>query len=302
MINKVLFMGSKSLGYSILKQLYSINPNSLDRIITIDDTQDTRSYYKQYHQFAEEHQIPIKVLKKPSELFSVIQKTQPELVMVSGWYWIIPKKALNIVPKGFIGIHSSLLPQYRGGAPLVWAIINGNKKTGVSLFYFDEGIDTGDIIDQREFIIEQDSNISSLLNKMEKESIDMVNSNYEKILNETNNRKPQSQSSPSYCAIRKPEDGLIDWSLSNIDIHNFIRAQSDPYPGAFTFIKDKKYYLIKSKIIKESYYGSKGIIAKLNSDSIIVCCGENALEITNIRDEYSNKNIISKMKFGDKFK
>ena len=100
---------------------------------------------------------------------------------------------LNKVPNGLIGLHASLLPQYRGFAPLVWAVINGEIKTGISLFYLSDGVDTGDIIDQGELTIGDNYTIATLLNKVEKMSLDMVDSNYKKILNKPNNRILQSK-------------------------------------------------------------------------------------------------------------
>ena len=300
-INKVYFLGSKDLGYAVLQKIYSIDPHSLCRLITIDDSDDARSCYKKFHTFATKNKIPISVLNKPSELYTIVEDDPPELIMLVGWYWIIPNEILEKVPSGIVGIHSSNLPQYRGFAPLVWSIINGDKKTGISLFYLADGIDEGDIIDQRELLIGENVSISSLLNDTEKLSLDMINQNYKKILKGTNKRATQSENNVSYCSIRKPGDGRINWSEDNNIIHNFIRAQSDPYPGAFTYIKDKKYYIIESRIIKETYYGPNGTISKSGNNSITVCCGKNAIEITNLRGEHSKENIVSEMKFGKKF-
>ena len=300
-INKVFFLGSKNMGYRVLKKMYSIDPHSLERIITIDDSDDDRSCYDKFCTFATQNNIPLSVLNKPSELSPIVGDQNPELIMVVGWYWIIPTNIIEKVPNGIIGIHSSLLPQYRGFAPLVWSIINGDTKTGISLFYLAEGIDKGDIIDQRQLLIGENTTISSLLNDTEQLSIEMINQHYKKILKRTNNKTPQSAHNISYCAIRKPEDGRINWSKDNNIIHNFIRAQSDPYPGAFTYIKDKKYYIIDSRIIRETYYGAPGTIAQSGNNSITVCCGKNALELTHIREEQSKENIVNKMKFGKKF-
>mgnify|MGYP003116994440 CR=1 FL=1 len=300
-IDKVFFVGSKKLGHSILKKLHTINPESIKRVVTIDDTSDERNYFNEFRSFTKENTLPLNILTKPSELGTLIREEKPDLVIVVGWYWIISPEVLEMVPNGLIGIHASSLPQYRGFAPLVWAVINGEKKTGISLFYLSDGIDTGDIIDQRELPIGENSNISSLLDETEKLSLDMIEKNYESILNKSNTRSPQKENKISYCSIRKPEDGLINWSWKNTDIHNFIRAQSDPYPGAFTYINGEKYFLSDSTVIKYPYYGPSGVIAEKNSKYIIVCCGENALKIKNIKKYTSNENIINKMRFGKKF-
>jgi len=300
MINKVFFLGSKKLGYSVLKEMYNINQD-ISRIITYNDKADKRSYLEEFEEFSLKKKIVLNILDKPSELFDLIEEEVPDLVIVAGWYWIIPIKILEIVRKGFIGIHGSLLPSYRGFAPFVWALLNGEKETGLSLFYFSDGIDTGDIIAQKKLTINDNTKIANLLSQAEEKSIELIRENYGKILNEKNSRTLQLNTNVSYCSIRKPEDGLIDWNDTNVNIHNFIRAQSDPYPGAFSYIEQKKYFIVEAKLVNDTYYGTVGVIAEKNPDSIIVCCGKNAIEIIQLREENNIDNIVGRMKFGKKF-
>ena len=109
------------------------------------------------------------------------------------------KTLIDFVVKGFIGIHGSLLPSYRGFAPFVWSLINGDRKTGISMFYLSKGIDDGDIIDQEEIIIDDNTNISTLLNVAKLKSIKLINKKYNDILEGTNNRKSQSTTNITYC-------------------------------------------------------------------------------------------------------
>ena len=131
-----------------------------------------------------------------------------------------------------------MLPKYRGFAPLVWAIINGEKKTGVTLFYFDEGVDNGDVVDQYKIDIDDNDNISVLLDKTNRAVIKLLQRNINNILLGQNNRYPQDSSNASYCSQRKPIDGLINWNGSSKHIHRLIRAISPPYPCAFTYPGD----------------------------------------------------------------
>jgi methionyl-tRNA formyltransferase len=301
MVNKVLFLGSKKLGFTIAKSLFQINPDVLSSIITYNDVDDHRSYFRHFKDFANTSKIELYTLKGPIGLKRIIEKENPDLVVVVGWYWIIPNSILEIVGNGFIGIHGSLLPKYRGFAPFVWAIINGEEKTGLSLFYFSNGIDTGDIIAQKEILLEDNTTIEDLLLMAEIKSVELIKENYENILSERNERTPQSDKEISYCSIRKPEDGLINWTESNLNIHNFIRAQSNPYPGAFSFIDGKKYYFLKSRLILDTYYGISGLIVNITNNSIIICCGKGAIEVTNVREEGSSENKIADLKFRNKF-
>jgi methionyl-tRNA formyltransferase len=164
----------------------------------------------------------------------------PDLIVTVGWYFMIPKRMREIAPLGCIGIHGSLLPKYRGGAPLVWAIINGEKETGLTLFYLEDGVDDGDIIDQKSFPIEEEDTIKDLLVKLEEDSIKVLLNNLPKIEKGNAPRIKQDETIATYVPQRKPEDGEINWEWDSKRIKNFIRAQTKPYPGAFTFMKNKK--------------------------------------------------------------
>lgn len=301
MINNVLFLGSKKLGYTVLEKMYSINQDKLSEIVTLDDSGDKRSYLERFKEFASFNGIKITILKGPVGFKDVIEKGKPDLVVVAGWYWIISKSLLSKVPGGFIGIHGSLLPNYRGFAPFVWALINGERRTGVSLFYFADGIDTGDIIDQKELKIGENTTIAELLEDAEEKSVELINDNYEALLKGKGKRTPQSELNVSYCSIRKPKDGNINWADDNTSIHNFIRAQSDPYPGAFSFIDGQKYFITKAKVVSDTYFGPQGVVAKKNKNSIVVCCGKNAIEVLELREEGSKENSVHKIGFGHTF-
>lgn len=303
MAKKVFFLGSKQLGLTALQTLYVSSPNSLSRIITIDDSKDERSILSEFKQFAEDKHVPIYVLKKPSELSELINRGKPDMMVVVGWYWIIDDNLLDNVPDGIIGVHASLLPKYRGFAPLVWAIINGEKKTGISLFYFERGIDTGDIVAQKEFEILENDTIKELLEKTEESIINILNENYWELLANKAPRIKQNHKYATYCSQRKPEDGKINWNLSNKKIHDFIRAQAPPYPGAFSFIKDKKITIIKSRLFPYPYMGIPGLVCQITDESVIICCGVNAIELLEIIIDRENKPIppSSFIKFGQRF-
>lgn len=302
MINKIIFIGSKPLGLAIINKMFEIESDKKYKIISFDDSSDDRNCLQRFKDFSFKRNIDIAILNGPKGLKHEIESFKPDLVFVSGWYWIIPSSILKLAKHGFIGIHGSLLPKYRGFSPLVWSLINGDKKTGISLFYFSKGIDTGDVISQKEIIININTNISDLLEEVEKKSIEIINENYEDIILGKNKRISQNEIDVSYCGIRKPDDGQINWEGTNINIHNFIKAQCYPYPGAFTFLNNEKYYVQKSRIINDKYFGASGSVVKIGKNSIIVCCGENALEISNLVQDGSKTNVVEKISFGEKFK
>ena len=302
MIEKVLFIGSKSLGLSCMRLLDNIKPGSSNVIVTLKDINDSRSKLEEFKSYAEKKNKVLYVLDKHTGLKKIIEEEKPDLCIVVGWYWIIRKEILSIAPYGFVGMHASILPKYRGFAPLVWALINDELKSGVTLFYLDDGIDTGDIIACEEFSIDSKDTIMTLIEKSEKCCEKLLKNNYQDILNGKSKRIPQNHAEASYCSERKPADGLIDWKASDKKIYNFIRAQSEPYPGAYTYINSKKIYIWNTEIFPYPYYGVPGTISQITDEGAVVACGEGALVLGNVQFENEKKYPSKKiLQFGTRF-
>ena len=175
--------------------------------------------------------------KKISDYSLEIMKLKPDVILALGWYYMVPKSIRDIPKYGAWGIHASLLPDYAGGAPLVWAIINGEKETGVTLFRMDSGVDDGDIIDQESFTILDQDTIKEVYEKANVLSLKIL----KRVLESPKIKfKPQNKTKIKIYPQRNPKDGLIDWSWDKERIKNFIRAQTKPYPGAYTIINNKK--------------------------------------------------------------
>jgi methionyl-tRNA formyltransferase len=165
-----------------------------------------------------------------------IRELELDVILVMGWYFMVPAAIRNLAKKGAWGIHASLLPKYAGGAPLTWAIINGESQTGVTLFQLDAGVDTGDIIAQEKISIGFEDCIASVYERATSASETLI-------LNALHNFNslelvPQDMSQRSVFPQRAPNDGLIDMNKSAQEIYNFVRAQSHPYPGAFFIAGD----------------------------------------------------------------
>ena len=152
-MNSTAFLGSKKIGLEILKTMHRIAPQALSVIMALDDRQDGRSCLDKFCDFAASVDKPLRVISKNADLEKVIEEFRPDFCMVNGYYRILKPDLLARFPAGCMGIHGSLLPKYRGGSPLVWSILNGDKQSGISLFYFDDGMDTGDLIGQRSYTI-----------------------------------------------------------------------------------------------------------------------------------------------------
>jgi methionyl-tRNA formyltransferase len=165
-----------------------------------------------------------------------------------GWFHMVPRQVREQFALGVVGVHASLLPRYRGGAPLVWAMLNGETETGVTLFYLDEGVDTGDIIAQRRVPILESETIAELYERSAQEAVSLLLDTVPLIGGLSAPRTPQDHSQATEFPQRSRADGLIDWSKSPEEIRNFIRAQTRPYPGAFTFIGGKRVTLWEADV------------------------------------------------------
>jgi methionyl-tRNA formyltransferase len=270
----VVFVGSKPLGLRVLAETYRMAPQHLRAVVTVDDREDGRSALADFVRFSEETVVPLHVLSRGSELPGVIAGYSPHLCLVVGWYWILKPEVLAMASEGWLGIHASLLPRYRGGSPLVWALINGECETGASLFYFDEGMDTGDIVAQRRLDVGPDDIIADVLARTETLSVELMRDCYPRLLEGTAPRTPQDHSQATYGSMRGPEDGRITWTWTSHEIHNFIRAQGHPYPGAFCALPSgDRLRVWRASPFSHSFHGIPGQVVLIEADAAVVACG-----------------------------
>jgi len=185
--------------------------------------------------FCQERAIECTVLTSSmndSQLIERVRGWAPDVFLVAGWYHIVPKAWREMAPA--YGLHASLLPDYRGGAPLVWAIINGESRTGISLFQLGDGVDDGPILGQAETEITAIDSIATLYARIEDLGLALIDRHFPQLAAGTAVLTAQDESRRRVFPQRGPEDGVIDWQQGAARIHDFIRAQTRPYPGAFT--------------------------------------------------------------------
>lgn len=273
-IKRVLFMGSKSMGLKSLAEIYSRKPASIIGVMGLDDRDDSRSALPGFKEFCARQRLDLFLPADRRESEAIIRKLKPDLCIVVCWYWLLSGPLLKTVPGGFLGIHPSLLPRYRGGSPLVWSVIRGEKRVGATLFSFTDEMDAGDIWAQVSVPIQKKDGIGEILDRLEDRVRDLFRKNFLKILERRIKPWPQDHRKATYCAQRYPEHGRIDWKKSAAEIHDFIRAQSSPYPGAFTFLNDKKLILWKAAARNMIYYGTPGQVAKIDGEGVWVICGD----------------------------
>jgi len=294
-IKKVLFIGSKPLGLQCLKKLYEIKPEALAGVMTFDDRDDARNAFDDICRFANDNKLKLYIAKNRKDSEALIAEIKPEICFVNGWYWLIGNDTLNLVPRGFLGLHYSLLPKYRGGSPLVWSMINGEKYAGYSIFSFTDGMDEGDIWAHGKVEIGPDDYISDMLAKLESKSIAALDKIYPKTLNGSLKPTPQNHALATYCAMRSPDDGRIDWNKPARQVYDFIRAQSEPYPGAFTFLDDRKLIIWRARLLDLTYHGTPGQVARVSSDGALVICGDSCPLLITTAEIENGKQDAAKM-------
>lgn len=317
---RIVFIGASKFGLRCLERISAISDNEIAGIVTNSEVFSI-SYnpegvknvlYADFSSFAEKQKIPVFILKDSMtdpQLIETIKEWAPDFILVVGWYHMIPKVIRNIAPVA--GLHASLLPDYSGGAPLVWAIINGEKKAGITFFMFDNGIDSGDIIAQKTEQIYMNDTIATLYARIEEHGLSLLEEYLPKIAKKEVVLTPQDNTKRRIMPQRKPEDGEIDWSWSSLQIYNFIRAQTKPYPGAFTFFKDERLTIWESKFFdyfppnfKHSPVGGKilGTVNKGPLNGIIVATphGDCPLLLTQVGS--NDKEIISGIEYAKRKK
>jgi methionyl-tRNA formyltransferase len=200
---------------------------------------------------------------------------QPDYILVIGWSQICRKEFLDLAKIGAIGCHPALLPENRGRAALPWTILQRITETGLTLFWLDEGADSGDIILQEKFSVDSNETATTLYAK-HCVCIKNVISKLIPLMEEGKvPHLPQQHDRATYCAKRVADDGLINWNLDADSIWTLIRAVTKPYPGAFTFYKHKKLTIWSADYLKdEPYWGLPGQIQKIDDRGILVQCGD----------------------------
>jgi methionyl-tRNA formyltransferase len=226
----------------------------------------------------------------PDELHARLSALNPDLILVLGWYYKVSSRIRSLPPKGCLGIHASMLPKYRGGAPISWAIINGEIETGVTLFELVEETDAGDIIAQARIPITADDSWVEVYQRATEASVEILRKQLPLIGRGNMQRCPQDSAQATYFPQRGPEDGEIFWGWPARRIHDFVRAQTHPYPGAYTLTDNGKMTLLRTTVAAEMTNESPGarIRTKHNSEMARFACGDNRiLIVTNYRMEKS---------------
>jgi methionyl-tRNA formyltransferase len=238
---------------------------------------------------AQRHGIRILQPDKVKELgfADTLKLLNPSIIVVAAYGQILPPEILNLPEFGCVNIHASLLPKYRGAAPINWAIINGETKTGVTIMLMDEGMDTGLILLQEEVEIYPEDTAGSLSQRLSRIGAEILPRALEGLRQGSLKPVPQT-GEPSYAPLLKKSDGLIQWSKPARDLFNLIRGVN-PWPGAYSFLEDERIKILRALVVEGE--GEAGVIKKVSKDELLVGTGKDLLSILEVQP--SGKPVMS---------
>lgn len=249
--------------------------------------------------FAETHGIPVLQPTKirTQEFYEELKRLAPDLICVAAYGKILPKNILDLPKYGCINVHASLLPRLRGAAPINWAIIRGDKMTGVTTMLMDEGMDTGDILLKEEVPIEDEDTAETLSKKLSAVGGKLLIETIKRLMDGTLKRTPQDASLATLAPMLTKEMGRIDWKMKAQEISNLIRGLI-PWPTAYTSIGGKMVKIYKAKVT--SGEGKPGTVIKAGEGRLVVATGEEALEILELQLEGGRRLTASEFLRGHK--
>ena len=226
--------------------------------------------------------------------YNFIKNIQVDIIISVNYLFLIDNDIIDHSKQLTFNIHGSLLPKYRGRTPHVWAIINNEKETGITAHIIDKGCDTGDIIQQNKIAIKKNDTGNDLLEKFKQEYFRIIKEVIRKVMLNKLHLVKQDEGLATYFGVRKPEDGRINWDWQKERIVNWVRALAKPYPGAYSYINDKKLIIDDVGIISTGYrFDIENGTILASAPNIVVKTTNGALEIKKLRE-------FSELKVGDK--
>lgn len=282
---KVVFMGTPTFSVPVLKNL--IEKTNVVLVVSQPDREKDRKgniIPTPTKKIAEEHNIEAYQPAKIKESYEKITSLKPDIIITCAYGQIIPEVILNCPKYGCINVHGSLLPKLRGGAPIHHAIINGDKKTGITIMYMDKLMDSGDIISQEELEILDNDNLDTVYEKMSYLGANLLIKTLPSIIDGTNQRIKQNDSEVTFGYNITKEEEKIDFSKDSKDIHNQIRGLSS-VPGAYCLLDDKRLKVYKSELTEKKSTSNPGKIVDINKTGIYVNTNDYIIKLTDIKLE-----------------
>ncbi len=279
---RILFFGYSEVGYTCLDLLLSRGDNVIG-LITHEDNPNEKIWFKTPALAAEEKGIPVHTPDSVNtpEWIERVRAMKPDLILSVYYRHMISTKVLELAPLGAFNMHGSLLPKFRGRAPVNWAIVHGAEECGMTLHRMVKKPDAGAIVDQAGVAIGPRDTAEQVFRKVMPLAREVLSRQIDALLAGTAKETPQDDRQATYFSGRKPEDGRIDWEQSSAQIFNLIRAVTDPYPGAFTDVGASRLMVWWAETYSPAAHGRTGKPGEvLSITPLVVATGNGAIELT----------------------
>ena len=285
---RVIFMGTPDFAVGTLEEIIKAG-HEVVLTVTQPDKPKGRGNAVQFTPVKEcalAHDIPVFTPKKIREPENIeyLRKFQPDIIIVAAFGQILSKTILDMPKYGCVNVHASLLPKYRGAAPIQWAVINGDEVSGVTIMRMNEGIDTGDMIAKRELRLAEDETGGSLFDKLADLGAKLCVETMEMIEKGTAVYTPQNSEAATHTSMIRKEMGDISWNRSAVDIERLIRGLN-PWPSAYTHLDGKTFKIWKAEIVSEGTEYNPGCIVKVGKNELLVQTGEGILSLQEVQLE-----------------
>lgn len=292
---RVIFMGTPDFAVGTLQEIIKAG-HEVVLVVTQPDKPKGRGNAMQFPPVKEcaiAHEIPIFQPKKirEEENIAYLREFQPDIIVVAAFGQILPKSILDMPKFGCINVHASLLPKYRGAAPIQWAVINGDEVTGVTIMRMDAGLDTGDMIAKKEIVIAKDETGGSLFDKLAQIGAQLCVETMENIQAGKVEYTPQNHEEATHVSMIHKELGLIDWKKSATELEHLIRGLN-PWPSAFTKLDGKTFKIWKANVISKDTQEKPGCIVSVTKNSMEVQTGDGVLSLLEVQLEGKKRMAI----------
>jgi len=221
-----------------------------------------------------------------------LENLAPDLLIVVAYGQILKGAVLSIPRLGAINLHASLLPKYRGPAPIQWAIINGDRQTGVTTMWMDEGMDTGDILLSARVLIGPEETGQTLHDRLAKDGARLLNDTLVQLASGRLTGTPQDNSEATYAPLLRKEDGRIDWAKDASALDAFVRGMN-PWPGAFTFLADKRLRILRARAVQRKTSQEPGVVLDGFPGDLDVATGRGVLTLLQVQLESGKRLAVA---------
>ena len=300
---KIVFMGTPDFAAGILEDIIKAG-HQIALVVTKEDKPRGRGKevtFTPVKEVALKHNLPVFQPHriKDAEAIETLKKYEADVFVVVAYGQILSREILDMPKKICVNIHASLLPKYRGAAPIQWAVIDGEQYTGVTTMRMEDGIDTGDIIETITYELKSDETGGSLFDKLMELGGKLIVSTLEKIENGTATFTKQDDSKSTYAKMLNKKLGDIDFSMDAVSIERLIRGLN-PWPSAYTSLNGKNLKIWKAVTKEDEYQGQLGEIVYVSEDEMYIKTGKGVLSVVELQLEGKKRMYIQDFLHGNK--